>query len=49
MNKKIVHKVPQGKMLRIEADIDGSIIKEIKITGDFLSTRKKLSSRSRIF
>jgi lipoate-protein ligase A len=35
MNKKIVHKVPQGKMLRIEADIDGSIIKEIKITGDF--------------
>lgn len=35
MNKKIVHKVPQGKMLRIEADIKDSVIKRIKITGDF--------------
>jgi hypothetical protein len=35
MNKKIVHKIPQGKMLRIEADISGSVINNIKITGDF--------------
>lgn len=35
MNTNIVHKVPRGKMLRIEADITDSVIKNIKITGDF--------------
>jgi lipoate-protein ligase A len=35
MNTNIVHKVPQGKMLRIEAEITDSIINNIKITGDF--------------
>ena len=35
MNTNIVHKVPQGKMLRIEADITDSTINSIKITGDF--------------
>lgn len=35
MNTNIVHKVPQGKMLRIEADITDSVINNIKITGDF--------------
>ncbi len=35
MKQNIVHKVPQGKLLRIEVEIENSMIKEIKITGDF--------------
>lgn len=35
MKKNITYKVPQGKLLRIKADIDDSVIQEITITGDF--------------
>ncbi len=33
--KKIIYKAPNGKLLRIQIDIDGDIIKNIKIAGDF--------------
>lgn len=33
--KRITHKVPGGKLLRISMDIEDGIIKSIKITGDF--------------
>ena len=29
------YKVPGGKLLRIDADVEGKIIKSIKISGDF--------------
>lgn len=32
---KTDYKVPNGKLLRIEADIDNNTINSIKITGDF--------------
>lgn len=35
MIKKIIHKVSGGKLMRIKFEIDNSIIREIKITGDF--------------
>lgn len=35
MKKNIIHKVPEGKLLRIEVEIKNSTIKEIEITGDF--------------
>jgi lipoate---protein ligase len=33
--KHLDHKVPGGKLLRIDADIEQGIIRDIKITGDF--------------
>jgi len=33
--RRIDYKVPEGKLLRIEADIDNNTIKNIKIHGDF--------------
>ncbi|MDZ7611197.1 MAG: lipoate protein ligase C-terminal domain-containing protein [Candidatus Moranbacteria bacterium] len=35
MVKKTIHKVSGGKLLRIKAEINNSVIREIKITGDF--------------
>ncbi len=35
MKKNITYKAPQGKLLRIEAEIENSVIQSIKITGDF--------------
>ncbi|MGM5484669.1 MAG: hypothetical protein ACQEP1_02235 [Nanobdellota archaeon] len=35
MRKEVVHKVPDGKLLRVEADLDTDEIKSIVITGDF--------------
>ncbi len=35
MKKHIDYKVPNGKLIRLEIDLDGNIIKSIKITGDF--------------
>ena len=35
MKKNITYKAPQGKLLRIEAEIENSVIQNIKITGDF--------------
>lgn len=35
MKKEMDYKVPDGKLLRVEADIDGGVINSIKITGDF--------------
>ncbi|MFW5888450.1 MAG: lipoate protein ligase C-terminal domain-containing protein [Patescibacteria group bacterium] len=35
MEKNITYKAPQGKLLRIKADIEDSVIQEITITGDF--------------
>lgn len=32
---KIDYKIPKGKLLRLQIEIDNDIIKEIKITGDF--------------
>jgi lipoate---protein ligase len=33
--RRIDYKIPDGKLLRIEADIKSGIIKDIKISGDF--------------
>ena len=35
MKKNITYKAPQGKMLRIKADIKDPVIRDITITGDF--------------
>jgi hypothetical protein len=35
MEENITYKAPQGKLLRIKADIEDSVIQEITITGDF--------------
>jgi lipoate---protein ligase len=35
MNKKIIHKVSGGKLLKIDVNIENSVILDIKITGDF--------------
>jgi hypothetical protein len=35
MKKNIAYKVPEGKLLRIEAQVDDFTIQTIKITGDF--------------
>lgn len=35
MMKEIDYKVPNGKLLRIQADLDDDIINYIKISGDF--------------
>lgn len=35
MKQDIDYKVPNGKLLRLEADIEGGAIKSIKISGDF--------------
>lgn len=35
MMKYIDYKVPNGKMLRIHADLESDIIKSIQISGDF--------------
>lgn len=29
------YKVPGGKLIRLRADVEGSVIKDIRITGDF--------------
>ncbi|MFW5884997.1 MAG: lipoate protein ligase C-terminal domain-containing protein [Patescibacteria group bacterium] len=35
MKKNIAYKAPEGKLLRIEAQVDDFTIQTIKITGDF--------------
>ncbi len=35
MKQDIDYKVPNGKMVRLEVEIDNDIIKSIKIAGDF--------------
>ncbi len=33
--KKTIYKPPDGKLLRIRFDVEGDIIKSLRITGDF--------------
>jgi len=35
VNKRINYKVPNGKLIRIEANLEGNVLKDVKITGDF--------------
>ncbi len=35
MKKNIVYKVPKGKLLRLELDLEDTVIKKIEISGDF--------------
>ncbi len=35
MNRHFDYKVPSGKLLRIDADVNGDVIRDITICGDF--------------
>ncbi|MEK6867631.1 MAG: hypothetical protein AABX98_02295 [Nanoarchaeota archaeon] len=35
MEKKVIHKVPNGKLLKVIADVDNGILVSVQITGDF--------------
>jgi len=45
MDRELDYKVPNGKLIRIKAELDNNTINTIKITGDFfLYPEDKLSS-----
>jgi hypothetical protein len=35
MEKKVTHKVPGGKLLKVSAEIDNDVLVSVQITGDF--------------